>query len=362
MWTQARWIGGALEVAFEAFLARGSGEPLVAVEQGGVLVLDPALTAGLVDAPVEIPASARSVRRTAIIRERASALEWFLPADTTAEFVPVAAVDGATSLRPTVRGAFTLDPTRVGSDLRPLAAGTWRVSIRLNALGFERAASVSRGDHPSAIVAEPALLTGGQVVVPRFDDDGGLAVEVAFGPPPLPDLVATAFTSAVTGRDIGLAAAPPRLELVLPVATDGDGRLDARLVVGGSSPPAAVPAVLRGRPAGVTLSADVSPLAVAVTDAPSPLRLELGAAIPGWTVATLRRAGRRIVLDGPVPVSRSRRVRDVVDWRAHRTAAEARVAGRRLGGVAEAAARRAFRALPASLRAPAAAAYRRVRG
>jgi len=253
---RAAWIDGAVRLRFTLGLERADGSSLVVVEEGGRLLLDPALTAGLGVDPIDVTADLTGVRSQLSVVHPESALEWLLPIKTRLDLAraDVPAPAGGAVTVPIVRGEAVLDPEAVGPGRRALEVATWAITARWSGLGLSRtgplAAPRPRGwSLPPRGLGEPA-----RWAIPATDEAGSVHVRVEPVGPELP-----AF-------DVGAMRRLPRassLRVLLPMETSHEGvlgSLDLRAIPldGGSSEGVSsqgrpLPATLRGRAGRVVL-------------------------------------------------------------------------------------------------------------
>jgi glycosyltransferase involved in cell wall biosynthesis len=167
----AGWHGERLVLTFAAWLDRpeaGDG-PLFVHGDGGRIVLGRALTGDLSTAPIDVTGEIRSLRADLFLRDPATGTEWLVP--TTASVALGSGGDGASGIRPTVRGAATLAPRSLAAG-EPLAPGQWDVWLRVVGMGIDR-----RGRLLEA--ARLANLAGGPAgVVASIDQHAGLVLQV----------------------------------------------------------------------------------------------------------------------------------------------------------------------------------------
>ncbi|HET7026334.1 MAG TPA: glycosyltransferase family 2 protein [Candidatus Limnocylindrales bacterium] len=357
----ARWSGGSLLLHYEAYLVRDEGTPLVVVERDGRDVLDPALTDGITDGPVDVTPARRGVRATPILREAESALEWFVSSRSAVDLVDAGHADDGRRRRPTVRGSLSLDPQRVGSGERPLEPGTWRLSIRMSALGIERTAPLTLSTDSGNLPAPAVLGSAGQVVIPGLGEAGGLELSVGAGFASLTGPALAALERATRDQRPAVLRDGRVVELALPIVADGRTHLPATLLVGEPPTLVRVPATIvpaRGR---AVLRADLASAARALGTGHHALEVELAPELHWPAGALVQAADGTARVVGLPRIPRARQLRREMAWLRERGRSVARIGTRRAIGGLESFGRRAFRRLPAPLRGPAAAAYRRVR-
>lgn len=127
----ATWVEGRLQLDLRVLLRFAGGEPLLVDPAAGRLA-DPDLAAAVGDGN-PIAADLDRASADVYVRDRATKLRWFAPADLTVRLQPV---DGG-GHRIVAAGTATLDPARLAGGRR-LRRGTWDVVVSLSAFGITR--------------------------------------------------------------------------------------------------------------------------------------------------------------------------------------------------------------------------------
>ena len=159
------WRDGVLHADIAAHLVMADGTPLELVPRNGRYVLDPRLVAGVVaNDIVDVTEDIGKATVEAVVRHRASGVEWFLPAE-------VEALTPATAKAPTpigVRAHISIDPL-IAAGGAPLERGVWSVAVRVRGCGLVRGSqlvpinAVAAGEAKAGLLGSPAM-----TVVPRF--------------------------------------------------------------------------------------------------------------------------------------------------------------------------------------------------
>ncbi|MFL6238952.1 MAG: glycosyltransferase [Actinomycetes bacterium] len=210
------WRAGRLMATLSAELIHGDGDPVVVVERAGRYFLDPRIVGGAVgDEWTDATDDLADAQVEAFVRERESAIEWFLPGDLPLTLERSGA-GGGDRRRLLFRGSVEIDPMTLHGG-RPLPKGAWDVTLRVKALGLgkrvrvgaERAPTADRGALP-ALLGDPARL-----VLPYWTDEfGNLTVDL--------DERNKSWAKAVASRGVGKARVQDgRLSATLPVVTHG---------------------------------------------------------------------------------------------------------------------------------------------
>jgi poly(ribitol-phosphate) beta-N-acetylglucosaminyltransferase len=219
----AGWHEGRLELAFRGHFRIGVDNARNLVLDDGVrCYVDPAITDGIVAAPMDVTSSIGSIRVDAILRDPATGEEWPAATRSTVKRTPGAG-EAPGSAFPAVDATASIDPARVASK-RPLPRGTWDVSIRLSWLGFERRTLLHAGAESPAAV-RPAIL-GGTIVVPYVGDDGALRLDV--------DGATRTLASAIDPEAVSRPPSDGRtIRVHLPIASTREtGRRPVAVVIG----------------------------------------------------------------------------------------------------------------------------------
>ncbi|MEV5427849.1 glycosyltransferase family 2 protein [Streptomyces sp. NPDC052701] len=213
------WDGGTLRIGFTAEYA-SSGEPMT-------FPADAARTP-LEDTPkdvreavawVEAETAARFGQATAdlLLRERASAAQYFQPVQLTRETVPVG--DGE-RVRLVLRATAAVDPSALPGD------GVWDAVVRVRLGGWTKECRLGPAPRASRPAPHAALVRGRPVLPYWTEPHGNLSLD-----------------AGVRGRRLGLGRAEPtdatvsgdRLRALLPLHVPGDTGVRLRLTAGGRS-------------------------------------------------------------------------------------------------------------------------------
>jgi hypothetical protein len=254
-----------LVATISAELIHDDGDPLVVVERDGRYWLDPRIVAGAVDDKwTDATDDLENAEVEAFVRERDSAIEWFVPGDIRLTLERSGA-GGGDRHRLLFRGVVELDPMTLHGG-RPLPKGAWDLTLRVKALGIgrrtrvgaERAPSADRGALP-AVLGSPAHL-----VLPYWTDTyGNLTIDI--------DERAKSWAKAVAERGVAKAQVHDgRLAAKLPVVTSDDtSPAPVRIVLDQTSGGSAcwLPARLEPRDGEVHLASDIT------SDVPGPVGL-----------------------------------------------------------------------------------------
>jgi glycosyltransferase involved in cell wall biosynthesis len=288
------WREGRLRVEFTAEFTAG-GEPLTFPGDGHTPLdgapetVEEAIAWVGADAVAQVGTAALDL----VVRERATAAQYFQPVEVTREIVPV---EDSGRVRLLLRATATVDPA-AAIDGGPLRAGLWDTYVRVRLAGWSKEARVGPGPH-KARAATSGAVAGGHVVLPYWTDQHGNlsldvdraskrlglsgidpgAVSTAGGrlrvPLPLHAPAATAVLLRLTSAERRLDAPGTLepagdgavLEAVLPVADLGRGMWRTALC---PAPDAAEPRFLA---LPLTLRGDGNSFKVQRAPGPSPLR------------------------------------------------------------------------------------------
>jgi hypothetical protein len=210
------WKSGRLVATIAAELIHDDGDPVVVVERDGRHYLDPRIVGGAVDEKWTDATGDLDVAEVeAFVRERETAIEWFLPGALKLTLERSGA-GGSDRRRLLFRGVVEIDPLTLHGG-RPLPKGAWDVTLRVKALGIARRVRVGAERAPTADRgALPALLgSPARYVLPYWTDEfGNLTIDI--------DERNKSWAKAVAARGVGKAQVRDgRLSATLPVVTHG---------------------------------------------------------------------------------------------------------------------------------------------
>ncbi|MFJ8883979.1 glycosyltransferase family 2 protein [Streptomyces sp. NPDC102402] len=248
------WQDGSLKIGFTAEY-QAEGLPVVFRSEGGEDLLDPPLAeetlttiAGL---GVSTVAPVEKSKVDLVVRQRATAAEFFQPVEFTRERIPAG---GDSAFRQELRATATVDP-ETAADGAPLGDGIWDVFVRLSSCGWTKEARLGATRSDQVEEERRGALSGPphRVVLPYWTephDNLSLDVDLA--------------TSRVD-RDVrGLApedvlVGDGRVELPLPFEVDPaaeTGTVALRFKAAGAAT-VGTEGVLTARPKGAVLTADL---------------------------------------------------------------------------------------------------------
>lgn len=165
---EARWGRGRLRARFSAHFETGpAGTPLTLVRRGDRYYLDPTLTDGIVDEPVDVTENLKNFRADVSLRHQESSVVWLLPREVTLSLEEETAADGTALVRPVVHGTAVIDPRRAAGGAA-LDEGHWEVQIRLLGPGLDRYTRIGEG---TASLPAPEIL-GSHEISSGFDSTG----------------------------------------------------------------------------------------------------------------------------------------------------------------------------------------------
>lgn len=210
------WQAGRLRVRFTAeYLSGGDPVAFRRDESGRELIVPPLPETSLEALALLGADTSASLSRTKadlVLRERDTAVEFYRPVSIEREAVPV---DGAQPgvFRQVLHAAAEIDP-QTAANGKPLPAGVWDVSIRVNSCGWSkktRLGSVrgerARTGRAAAVVGSPERL-----VLPYWTHPhGNLSLDVDRATGRLAHEVA-----AVTENEVAVESNPSRLTALLP--------------------------------------------------------------------------------------------------------------------------------------------------
>lgn len=238
------WDGGVLRIGLSAELASG-GTPMTFPAEGSAAPLDgpPASVQEAVDW-VGSHSVAGFGRATVelLLRERASAAQYFQPVEFTRETVPA---EGDGRVRLVLRGTAAVDPA-TAADGSPLAAGLWDVYVRVKLGGWTKQSRLG----PVALrgrTAGDAGVAGGRVVLPYWTTkQGTLALDVDTAGERLALGRLTAGAVTVSGD---------RVEVSVPFHVPGETPVLLKLTRGSGAEPVQVSGTLRPQGSAALLEA-----------------------------------------------------------------------------------------------------------
>ncbi|MCX5424716.1 glycosyltransferase [Streptomyces sp. NBC_00078] len=242
------WENGKLTIAFTAEYTAG-GEPVTFRADGEKELLVPQLPETSLDAiallDVNIAAPLAKSKVDLVVRERATAAEFFQPVEFTRERVDVERREGY--FRQVLRATSRVDPLSAANGAG-LDTGIWDVSIRISSCGWSngiRLGSV-RGEEAgrglgAAVVGSPA-----QLVLPYWTDPhGNLSLDVGQKTNKVSYEVA-----GLTPADVTVTTDPDSLTVALPFHVQGESGASLRLTSVATSRSVDLPATLTARGTG----------------------------------------------------------------------------------------------------------------
>ena len=247
------WTHGRLRIAFMAQLVSGpSAEPLALRRVGDCLVLDPAITDGLLGRPLDVTGELDAARLEASVRDRVTGAHWFVPTKAQLEPTEEDAGDGGARICLVLHAIATINPLDLAGK-RPLDPGRWEIWVRLTAFGLDRHVRLGAGRSPGIDAGcLPALLGDlPHLVVPAFDEEGLLVVEVD-----RPVGVSRAELAAASGTFLPGDGREISARLSV-VTSDTTAVSTARLVLSGPDGERVLPAALKPHEERVVLVASV---------------------------------------------------------------------------------------------------------
>ncbi|HEX6445526.1 MAG TPA: glycosyltransferase family 2 protein [Streptosporangiales bacterium] len=277
----ARWSDGELLVSFCVGMTYRD-EPLRLIRRDGRVYLDPAVTGPAVpEAARDATDDLAEVRVDLLVRERDSAVEFFLPGRfRTQTYAGGPASEEGEYVTLNIAGETTIDPrTALGG--HPLEPGVWDVHARLEIAGWVRGCRLGAVRARTVSDRIPAGVVGERpvVAIPYFTKPyGNLSVDVAQHAKALAGAVGVARQRARASR----SGARTQIEVPLRLHTTPDTPpATAELVL---SPPGGAPLAV---PATVTRTADQESVLSAGADALAPGHYELAARIASGGEAAL---------------------------------------------------------------------------
>ncbi|MGW2723941.1 glycosyltransferase family 2 protein [Streptomyces sp. NPDC001492] len=242
------WENGRLTIGFTAEYTSG-GEPVAfrADDEKDLLVppLPQAALEALALLGADTSAPLGQSKADLVVRERATAAEFFQPVELTREKVAVAGRDGC--FRQLLHATSRVDPLSAANGAA-LDAGIWDVLIRINScgwtketrLGSVRSEEAGRG-RTGAVVGSPAHL-----VLPYWTDPhGNLSLDIGRKT----NRISYEF-SGLTAADATVTTGPDRLTVALPLHVRGESGVTLKLTDLATSRSADLPATLAARATG----------------------------------------------------------------------------------------------------------------
>lgn len=221
------WVDGKLTIGYTAEYKSG-GEPVRFRIAGGKDLLVPPLTQAGPDAVAPLgadtPAPLAKSKVDLVIKDRATAAEFFQPVEFTREKIPVTGRQG--HFRHVFRATSRVDPLSAANGAA-LDAGIWDVFIRITSCGWTKDTRLGavRGEEAgqgrrAAVVGSPARL-----FLPFWTDPhGNLSLEVE----QQTDRIAYEF-AGLTSADVTVTTDPGRLTVALPFHVQGESEASLKL-------------------------------------------------------------------------------------------------------------------------------------
>ncbi|WP_030948325.1 glycosyltransferase family 2 protein [Streptomyces sp. NRRL S-646] len=221
------WDNGGLTIGFTAEYKSG-GEPVAFRADGEKDLLVPPLPQAGLDAIALLGADTSAPlgksRVDLVVRERATAAEFFQPVEFTREKVAVAGREGY--FRQVLHATSRVDPLSAANGAG-LDAGIWDVLIRITSCGWTKETRLGSvrgekagGERAAAVVGSPAHL-----VLPYWTDPhGNLSLDVD----QKTNRIAYEF-AGLTAADVTVTTGPDRLTVALPFHVRGESEAALRL-------------------------------------------------------------------------------------------------------------------------------------
>ncbi|GAA2471001.1 glycosyltransferase family 2 protein [Streptomyces longisporus] len=242
------WEDGKLSIGFTAEY-KSAGEPITFRADGDKDLLVPPLPQTSLDAIALLGADTSAPlgksKVDLVVRERATAAEFFQPVEFTREKVAVEGRDGY--FRQVLHATSRIDPLSAANGAG-LDAGIWDVLIRIHScgwtketrLGSVRSEAAGRGRR-AAVVGSPAHL-----VLPYWTDPhGNLSLDVDRKT----NRISYEFAGH-TAADVTVTTGPDRLTVALPFHVQGESEAAVKLTKAATSRSVEFPATLAARATG----------------------------------------------------------------------------------------------------------------
>ncbi|MGW2564942.1 glycosyltransferase family 2 protein [Streptomyces sp. NPDC001537] len=242
------WEDGKLSIGFTAEY-KSAGEPITFRADGDKDLLAPPLQQTSLDAIALLGADTSAPlgksKVDLVVRERATAAEFFQPVDFTREKVAVAGRDGY--FRQVLHASSRIDPLAAANGAG-LDAGIWDVLIRIHScgwtketrLGSVRSEAAGHGRR-AAVVGSPA-----HVVLPYWTDPhGNLSLDVDRKT----NRISYEFAGH-TAADVTVTTDPDRLTVALPFHVQGESEAAVKLTHVATSRSVELPATVAARATG----------------------------------------------------------------------------------------------------------------
>ncbi|RPF37403.1 glycosyltransferase [Streptomyces sp. TLI_185] len=221
------WQDGGLSIGFTAEY-RSGGEPIAFRAEGDKDLLVPPLPKTSLDAIALLGADTSAPlgksKVDLVVRERATAAEFFQPVELTREKVAVAGREGY--FRQVLRATAEVDPLSAANGAG-LDAGIWDVLIRISSCGWTKETRLGsvRGEEAgrgrrAAVVGSPARL-----VLPYWTDPhGNLSLDVG----QKTNRISYEF-AGLTAADVTVTTDPGRIAVALPFHVQGESEAALKL-------------------------------------------------------------------------------------------------------------------------------------
>ncbi|MBK3645455.1 glycosyltransferase [Streptomyces sp. MBT33] len=239
------WKDGKLTIGYTAEYKSG-GEPIVFRTDGEKDLLVPPLPQTSLDAIARLGADTSAPLAQSkvdlVVRERATAAEFFQPVEFTREKVPVKRREG--HFRHVFRATSRIDPLSAANGAA-LDAGVWDVFIRITScgwtkdtrLGAVRGEGAGRG-RGAAVIGSPARL-----FLPFWTDPHG---NLSLDADQQTDRITYEFTG-LTSADAIVTTDPGRLTVALPFHVRGENEANLKLTNAATSRSVELPGTLGSR-------------------------------------------------------------------------------------------------------------------
>ncbi|GAA3840417.1 hypothetical protein GCM10022403_085840 [Streptomyces coacervatus] len=242
------WENGNLSIGFTAEYKSG-GEPITFQADGGRDLLVPPLPQTSLDAiallGADTSAPLAKSKVDLVVRERATAAEFFQPVELTREKVAVEGREG--HFRQVLRATSQVDPLSAANGAG-LDAGIWDVLIRISScgwtkstrLGSVRSEEAGRG-RGAAVVGSPAHL-----VLPYWTDPhNNLSLDVG----QQTNKISYEF-AGLAPADVTMTTDPERLTVAMPFHAQGESEATLKLTNAAARRSVDLPATLSARSTG----------------------------------------------------------------------------------------------------------------
>jgi glycosyltransferase involved in cell wall biosynthesis len=174
--TDARWRGGALQLAIRADLRYAGGGAFELVERDGRLLLDPRITDGLIEPEhTDVRDDVQTIRGAVVVQDAESRSQGHVPAQLTATTEPVG---DSERRRVVVTLSAEIDPAVAAGGAR-LTPATWDVYVTMHAFGVPYKMRVSLPARAAALREVSVAGVPRLTAAPVATASGHLAMDVS---------------------------------------------------------------------------------------------------------------------------------------------------------------------------------------